>query len=109
MTFVVAHLLRFILRAASVNTEVLCASIAAYLMLGFMWTVAYWSNPFSTIENIPNAHRGSLAASAKTETKKIRIYSGRCNTLSTLVNEIAPPGAQMLNTTEQPHPVTAKA
>ncbi len=31
-----------ILRAPSVNTEVLCASISAYLMLGLMWTVAYW-------------------------------------------------------------------
>jgi hypothetical protein len=42
MTFLVARLLRFILRAPSVNTEVLCASIAAYLMLGLIWTVAYW-------------------------------------------------------------------
>jgi len=40
--FVVAHLLRFILRAPSVNVEVLCASISAYLMLGLMWTMAYW-------------------------------------------------------------------
>ena len=40
--FVVAHLLRFILRAPSVTTEVLCASISAYLMLGLMWTMAYW-------------------------------------------------------------------
>jgi len=40
--FVVAHLLRFILRAPSVTTEVLCASISAYLMLGLMWTIAYW-------------------------------------------------------------------
>lgn len=42
MTFLVARLLRFILRAPSVNTEVLCASICAYLMLGLIWTVAYW-------------------------------------------------------------------
>lgn len=42
MTFLVVRLLRFILRAPSVTTEVLCASIAAYLMLGLMWTVAYW-------------------------------------------------------------------
>src|SRR6266513_2603408 len=41
-TFVVAHLLRFVLRAPSVTTEVLCASISAYLMLGLMWTMAYW-------------------------------------------------------------------
>jgi hypothetical protein len=42
MIFLVVRLLRFILRAPSVNTEVLCASIAAYLMLGLMWTIAYW-------------------------------------------------------------------
>ncbi len=40
--FVVVNLLRFILRAPSVNAEVLCASISAYLMLGLMWTMAYW-------------------------------------------------------------------
>jgi len=40
--FVVWHLLRFVLRAPSVNVEVLCASISAYLMLGLMWTMAYW-------------------------------------------------------------------
>jgi hypothetical protein len=42
IAFVIAHLLRFILRAPSVTTEVLCASIATYLMLGLMWTLAYW-------------------------------------------------------------------
>jgi len=40
--FVVAQLLRFVLRAPSVTTEVLCASISAYLMLGLIWTLAYW-------------------------------------------------------------------
>ena len=40
--FVVGHLLRFVLRAPSVTTEVLCASISAYLMLGLTWTMAYW-------------------------------------------------------------------
>lgn len=42
IAFVVAILLRFILRAPSVNAEVLCASISAYLLLGLMWTMAYW-------------------------------------------------------------------
>ena len=42
IAFVVAHLLRFILRAPVVTVEVLCASISAYLMLGLMWTMAYW-------------------------------------------------------------------
>jgi hypothetical protein len=42
IAFVVANLLRFVLRAPSVDVEVLCASISAYLMLGLLWTVAYW-------------------------------------------------------------------
>src|SRR5437870_2105729 len=42
VAFVVMNLIRFILRAPSVNAEVLCASISAYLMLGLMWTMAYW-------------------------------------------------------------------
>ena len=42
IAFVVGNLLRFVLRAPSVTAEVLCASISAYLMLGLMWTMAYW-------------------------------------------------------------------
>src|SRR5436309_4579193 len=42
IAFVVGNLLPFVLRSASVNTDVLCASISAYLMLGLMWTLAYW-------------------------------------------------------------------
>jgi len=42
LAYVIGHLLHFILRAPVVTMEVLCASIAAYLMLGLMWTVAYW-------------------------------------------------------------------
>jgi len=42
LAFVIGHLLLFILRAPVVNVEVLCASIAVYLMLGLTWTVAYW-------------------------------------------------------------------
>jgi hypothetical protein len=42
MLFLVVRLLRFILLAPSVTVEVLCASIAAYLMLGLVWTTAYW-------------------------------------------------------------------
>ena len=42
IAFVVATLLRFVFRAPSVNSEVLGASISAYLMLGIIWTIAYW-------------------------------------------------------------------
>jgi hypothetical protein len=42
LAFVIGHLLSIILRAPVVTVDVLCASIAAYLMLGLTWTVAYW-------------------------------------------------------------------
>jgi len=42
IAFVVAQQLRFILRAPVVTVEALCASISAYLMLGLLWTIAYW-------------------------------------------------------------------
>ena len=49
--FVILNLLRFVLTASEVNTEVLCASISAYLLLGLLWTFAYWL----VAELIPNA------------------------------------------------------
>ena len=39
--FVIAHLLRFILRAPRVDANVLCAGISGYLMLGLLWVPAY--------------------------------------------------------------------
>jgi voltage-gated potassium channel len=39
--FVVTNLMRFTLRAPRVNTEVLCAGMAGYLMIGLLWMVAY--------------------------------------------------------------------
>ena len=49
--FVIINLLRFVLTASSVDAEVLCASISAYLLLGFVWTLAYWL----VAELVPNA------------------------------------------------------
>jgi len=51
LLFVVVSLLRFILRAQSVTSDVLCTAISAYLMLGLLWTMAYWL----IAELIPNA------------------------------------------------------
>lgn len=39
--FVVLHLLVFIMRAERVNSEVLCAAVATYLMMGLVWALAY--------------------------------------------------------------------
>jgi hypothetical protein len=39
--YVVGHLLAFIMRAERVNSEVLCAAVSTYLMLGILWAMAY--------------------------------------------------------------------
>ena len=41
LAFIVGQLLRFILRTPRVDTNVLCAGLAGYLMLGLLWTPAY--------------------------------------------------------------------
>jgi voltage-gated potassium channel len=41
LIFVIVHLLRFIVTAPRVNSEVLCAAIATYLMMGVFWALAY--------------------------------------------------------------------
>lgn len=51
LAFVIAQLLRFALTAPAVSTEVLCASISAYLLLGLLWTFCYWL----VAEVVPNA------------------------------------------------------
>jgi hypothetical protein len=39
--FVVVQLLRFVARARRVNSEVLCAGISAYVLIGLFWTSVY--------------------------------------------------------------------
>jgi hypothetical protein len=41
LAFVVARLLVFILRAPKVDSEVLCAGISVYLLIGLVWSLAY--------------------------------------------------------------------
>jgi hypothetical protein len=41
VAFVVTHLLTSVLRAPRVNSEVLCAGIATYLLMGMLWVLAY--------------------------------------------------------------------
>ena len=42
VAFVIGNLLRFVLQARSISTEVLCAGISTYMLLGLLWTFAYW-------------------------------------------------------------------
>jgi hypothetical protein len=66
--FVVGQLLRFILRSTRVNSEVMCAGISAYLMLGLFWTTAYLTvsrlNPdsFSGVHLVAHHPLGSFDA-----------------------------------------------
>ena len=39
--FILLRFLQFILRAPTVNSEVLCAGVAGYLLLGILWMFAY--------------------------------------------------------------------
>jgi hypothetical protein len=41
IAFVIAHLLRFILRARRIDSEVVSAGLAIYLMLGLLWAFGY--------------------------------------------------------------------
>jgi Ion channel len=41
VAFIVGQLLRFILESPKVNSEVLCAGISSYLLLGLLWMFAY--------------------------------------------------------------------
>jgi hypothetical protein len=41
LAFVVARLLVFILRAPKVNSEVLCAGVSVYLLIGLVWSLGY--------------------------------------------------------------------
>lgn len=42
VAFVIGNLLKFVLRARFISTEVLCSAISTYLLLGLFWTFAYW-------------------------------------------------------------------
>jgi hypothetical protein len=39
--YVVANILQFILRAPRVDTEVICAGVSVYLLIGLIWSLAY--------------------------------------------------------------------
>jgi hypothetical protein len=62
--FVIGNLLRFVLTAQSVDTEVLCASISAYLLLGLLWTLGYWLvselSPDAFVFNTPSGIDASM-------------------------------------------------
>src|SRR6266513_2776899 len=99
IAFVVANLLLFVLRAPSVNTDVLCASISAYLMLGLLWTVAYWL----VAQVTPNAFAFNTVTGTKETMAGFNAFYFSFITLSTVgYGDITPVSkvARMLAATE---------
>ncbi len=41
IVFVVANIFKYVLRAQRVNTEVICAGISIYLLMGMIWSIFY--------------------------------------------------------------------
>jgi hypothetical protein len=78
--FVVVRLLVFILRAPRVNSEVLCAGISIYLLLGLLWTFAYTAVARVT----PDAFAFSVPASASHEMAGFNAFYFSFTTLTTL-------------------------
>ena len=69
--FVTAHLFWFIFRARKIDSEVLCAGIATWLMLGLIWAFAY---TFIAQSN-PNAFAFTVdLSSARSLTGSTAIY-----------------------------------
>lgn len=91
----VVTLLRFVLRAPQVDTEVLCASVSAYLMLGVTWAAAYWLVASVT----PEAFAFTTAIGAKQSMQGFNAFYFSFVTLSTVgYGDITPlsPVARML-------------
>jgi len=80
VAFVVFNLLQFVLRASSVDVEVLCASISAYLMLGLIWTMAYWLVYYLT----PEAFAFNTATGTKQTMEGFNAFYFSLITLSTI-------------------------
>ena len=93
------NLLRFVLRASSVDSEVLCASISAYLTLGLIWTMAYW-----LVEQLtPGAFAFNTATGTKETMEGFNAFYFSFITLSTVgYGDITPVSkvARMLAATE---------
>ncbi len=86
--FVEYQLLHFILRAPRVNSEVLCAGISGYLLLGILWMAAYrfvsgW-NPVDPTHPEMNAFGFTVGATAPHVLTQFEAYYFSFITLSTV-------------------------
>jgi Ion channel len=105
--FVEYQLLHFILRAPRVNSEVLCAGISGYLLLGILWMSAYmavsWLHPADPLHPELNPFAFTVGATAPHSLSQFEAYYFSFITLSTVgYGDITPlsNGARTLAMTE---------
>ncbi len=99
MIFIVLNILRYVLQAPKVSSEILCAAISCYLMLGFLWAFAY----VLVGAAVPDAFAFSTGPESTHFMKGFNCYYFSFATLSTIgYGDIAPVagGARMLAITE---------
>jgi len=80
LAFVVGRLLMFILRAPRVNSEVLCAGISIYLLLGLLWAIGYTLVALHDV----NAFAFSVPASSPHEMTRFTAFYYSFMTLTTV-------------------------
>jgi hypothetical protein len=78
--FVASRLLAFILRAPRVNSEVLCAGISIYLLMGLVWAFAY----MLVGHHAPGAFAYSVPAGTSHEMKGFNAFYYSFMTLTTV-------------------------
>ena len=78
--FVIAHLLGFILRAPRVDSQVLCAGVCIYLLLGLLWAFGYEL----VAELVPDSFAFSVPAAASHSMKHFNAFYFSFITLTTV-------------------------
>jgi hypothetical protein len=80
IAFAAAIILRFILGTALVNTQVLCAGIVVYLMLGLLWSLAY----MLVAQITPGSFSFALAANSDSRMDGFNAFYFSFGTLTTV-------------------------
>lgn len=79
VAFVIGHLLRYILLAPRVDSEVICAGISIYLLMAMLWAFVYTT----LYRHVPNSFNMSMAADTGKPLQSFRALYFSFTTMST--------------------------